>query len=255
MVSIDRKRGMLSKSDREYALNTNEWAENKSRAAAGQREKAIIERLRHGMFDFQHLVDERFPEELLEAVFFQSLENTDSEYDTGKPEEREGLADFADNIDPEVEKSCIAAVALIYRIYKTTKANKIIEKGVKRAVQDFHTDTFVVDASYDPNLKSPELAHTIAKNKLESEASLTDSQIKLLLARGEVDPKKVALHVQKGHTRDTREENILLGDDPYRKERNNPDNINPNDFPKRNDYISDRYSVDDSSEDGTEGEE
>lgn len=235
MVTIDRNRGMLSKSDREYALKYEEWVEDKSRPAANQREKAIVDRLYNSMFDFQHLADEKFPEELLESVFFKSLEQTDSENGKGKSKEREGLASFIKDKDPKIEESCIAAVSLIYRIYKRGDANVIIEKGVTRAVQDFYRDKVVVDASYNPELESPEAAYHTALEKLELGEPMSSDQIKLLLERGEVDPEKIAEHVRKGLTREPREQNMGFDRGSYNRSRGN----SAKRFP-----IDDRYSVD-----------
>jgi hypothetical protein len=121
--------------------------------------------------------------------------------------------------DHGVKRGFIAAVALIYRLYNREDANRIIQKGFKRAIEDFYPETTVIDASYNPKTKSPELAYLNAKATLENDESLTDTQIRLLLEEGEIDPEKIAKHIQQGNTRDSQAPTRNRRDD-YRRDKN-----------------------------------
>jgi len=199
MVSLNRKRGILSESDRNYALNTEEWSKEKSRPAANQRKKAIIERVRNSILDFNHLADEEFPEELLNQVF-----HLQEEYD---PEEhgpltlqQSGSLDIGQQ-DPRIQEGCTAAITLIYRMFSPKIANSIVEQGVRQAIQEFYPEYVVVDASYNPDLRSPSKSHDRAKSRMEEGLRLSEDELRLLLERGEVDPQKIAEHVQEGSTK------------------------------------------------------
>lgn len=194
MVSTDRGRGILTQSDREFALNTEEWAEEKSRAAVNQREKAIVDRVRHGLVDFRHLASKEFPKELLESVF-QNPNNgpsTDAEHSSHENmENRRYLYDYS------VEAGCTAAVSLIYRMFPLEYSNKIVAEGLEKAVRDYYPNATVVDSSYKPKIRTPDKTHEMALDCLKEGYTLTDKQIKVLLKRGEVDPNEVAEHIQK----------------------------------------------------------
>ena len=193
MVSLNRGRGILSESDRNYALNNEQWSKEKSRPAANQRREAIIERLRNSMLDFILLADEEFPEELLSQVF-----HLDQEYDLEKhgPLSLMQFGQLDLEQDPRIQEGCTAAIALIYRMYSPTIANTIIEEGVRQAVQAFYPEHKVVDASYNPDLRSPDRAHEQAKNRMEKGLRLREDDLRLLLEQQEVDPQRVASHVQ-----------------------------------------------------------
>lgn len=195
MVSLDRDRGILSTSDREYALNNEQWTKDKSRAAVNQRKKAIINRIRNGMLDFNHIANEEFPGELLRSVFYIS----EGGFNISNKEPvslRDAGMIQSDYQEPRIEEACIDIVALIYRMYPPSLANSIVEKGVSQAIGDFYPKSEVVDASYTPELQSPHKAHEIAKHSLNNGYELTDEQVRLLLEEGEVDPREVAEHIK-----------------------------------------------------------
>ncbi|TQQ81824.1 hypothetical protein [Halonotius roseus] len=194
MVSTDRGRGILTQSDREFALNTEEWAKEKSRAAVNQREKAIVNRVQDGLIDFHHLASKEFPKELLNSAFQNPNvdPSKDSEQDT-----YENMENNQDLYDYSVETGCIAAVSLIYRMFPLEYSNKIVAEGLEKAVRDYYPNATVVDSSYEPKVETPDKTHEIALDCLEEGYTLTDEQVKVLLKRGEVDPDEVAEHVQK----------------------------------------------------------
>ena len=194
MISLDRDRGILSESDRRYALDYERWSEGKSRVAGNQREAAIINRVGNSMLDFRILSNKEFSHDLLEQVF-QSPEEEFSvnQIDSLSLQQIDTIFEYR---NPGIEQGCISAVELIYRMYSPTIANKIIEMGVKRAIRDFYPEYEVSDASYDPELHSPDRTHQLAKEFLEEGVTLSDEQIRVLLERGEVNPETIAEHVQ-----------------------------------------------------------
>jgi hypothetical protein len=194
MVSLDRDRGILSTSDRRYALDYERWSEGKSRAASNQRETSIIKRIGNGILDFRNLSNEEFPQELLEQVFRAPEEEFSvNQIDSLSLQQMDTIFEYH---NPGVEQGCISAVELIYRMYTPNVANKIIEMGVRRAIRDFYPEYEVSDASYDPELDSPDKTHQRAKKFLEEGVTLSDEQIRVLLERGEVNPVTIAEHVQ-----------------------------------------------------------
>lgn len=196
MVSLDRDRGILSTSDREYALNNKQWTKDKSRAAVNQRKKAIINRIRNGMLDFNHIANKEFPGELLRSVFYISEDGFNISNKEPVSLRDAGMIQ-SDYQEPRIEEACIDIVALIYRMYPPALANSIVEKGVSQAIGDFYPNSEVVDASYTPELRSPHKAHEIAKHSLNNGYELTDEQVRLLLEEGEVDPREVAEHIKR----------------------------------------------------------
>lgn len=194
MVSRKRDRGILSQSDREFALNNEEWAEGKSRPASNQREKAVVKRMRNGVIDFQHLADREFPEELIQSALYppdpESAKESELDYATDEPGD-------GTHYDRHVRQGFIAAISLIYRMYPLNYSNHIVEQGVKQAVRDFYPDYEIADVSYDPDLQSPQNMHEQAVEFLEKDLTLTEEQIRVLLERGEIDPERVAEHVSK----------------------------------------------------------
>ena len=199
MDSDERERGILSSADREYALDPEKWSEDKSKPSVSQRKKAITSRVRNAILDFEYLVNENFPQEILDSAF-QPPDDFDRKKDGPITLRQAGMIDLKEGTDPNIERGFTAAVCLIYRKFPLSVANNIIEKGVKRAVSDFYPNQQVIDASYDPVLISTEDAHKKAKDKLREGSRLTSEQVQLLLERGEVDPEEVAEHVQSNQT-------------------------------------------------------
>lgn len=194
MVSLDRDRGILSESDRRYTLDYDSWSKGKSRVAGNQRETSIINRVGNSMLDFRILSNKEFPRELLDQVFRSSEDNFN--VDQSDPLSLQQMDSIFEYHNPGIEEGCICAVELIYRMYTPDVANKIIEMGVRRAIRDFYPEYEVSDASYEPELYSPDQTHQRAKQFLEEGVTLSDEQIRLLLERGEVSPEKIAEHVQ-----------------------------------------------------------
>lgn len=202
MVSDNRERGILSSADREYALDPEKWSKDKSKPAVSQRKKAITNRVRNAILDFEYLADENLPQEILDSAF-QPPDDFDPKKDGPITLRQAGMVDLDEGKDPNIEKGFIAAVCLIYRTFPLRIANRIVEKGVNRAVSDFYPNQEAIDASYDPVLISTEDAHERAKDRLREGSRLTSEQVQLLLERGEVDPEEVAEHVQNSQTKYT----------------------------------------------------
>lgn len=194
MVSDERERGILSSADRDYVLDPERWSENKTRPAVNQRKKAITNRVRNAILDFEYLSDEKFPQEILDSAF-QRPDDFDPKKD-GPINLRQAGAVDDEAKDPNIERGFIAAVSLIYRTFSTNVANTIIEKGVINATSEFYPDREVVEASYDPTFRSTEDVHERAKDALEEGSILSNEQVLLLLKHGEVDPDDVAENVQ-----------------------------------------------------------
>ena len=76
-------------------------------------------------------------------------------------------------------------------------ANSMVERGVRQAFREFYSDYEVTDADYDPHVQSTSMVHDRAKSNLNDGRQLNEDEIRILLERGEIDPQKVAEHVQK----------------------------------------------------------
>lgn len=101
-TKTDRPRGILSKADREYLLaSEDEREENYSRQARSKRERAIRERILHGVWDFTVIFEEMSDRQLEE--FFN-------------PEETE--------LDSQLRLGMINATALFYLKTWTDKYGK-----------------------------------------------------------------------------------------------------------------------------------
>jgi len=195
MVSDDRGRGILSPSDREYASHPEQYSEEKSRTAVNKREEAIVERVRNAVLDFEYLSDTDFPDKLLESAF-SPPEGDIEDLDGGFADlYRRGKLDTK-LLDPDIEDNFVSMVAFLFHVLPPTLFSEVVEDGVKQAIREQYPDYEVVDASYNPDIRSPDRAHKQAKNLLENGISLSDEQVRLLLERGEVDPQKVAENVQ-----------------------------------------------------------
>lgn len=195
MVSTDRGRGILSTSDREYALDPEQYEEEKSRTAVNKREEAIVERVRNAVIDFEFLTNPTFPDRLLEAAF-SPAEGDIEDLDGGFTDlYRRGKLD-TELLDPDIEDNFVSMVALLFHVLPPTLFSEVVEDGVKQAVREQYSEYEVVDASYTPDIRSPDRAYGQAKALLENGISLGDEQVRILLERGEVDPQKVAENVQ-----------------------------------------------------------
>jgi hypothetical protein len=148
------------------------------------------------MLDFQYLADKDFPEELLEEAFTPA-EGEINDLDGAFADLHQRGELEAELLDPNVEESCVAAVAFLHRMLPPTLFNDVVERGVKQAVREYYPEYEVVDASYEPDIRSPEKAYERAERFLENGFTLSDEQVRLLLERGEVEPEKIAEHVQR----------------------------------------------------------
>lgn len=231
MVSDERERGILSSADREYAIDPEKWSENKSRPAVNQRKKAITNRVRDSILDFEYLADEKFPQEILDSAF-ERPDNFDPKKD-GPLNLRQAGAIDSEAKDPNIEEGFIAAVSLIYRTFSPSVANKIIERGVIRATNDFYPNHEVVDASYEPVLRPTENAYERAKDSLEEGLNLTSEQIRLLLEHGEVDPEEVAEHVQRNSRLHSERSEKAYQERRERLRKRKSDNLESEDYPEK----------------------
>lgn len=195
MGSKERTRGILSPEDREYILEPEKWSENKTASEIDQRKKAITNRLRNAILDFEYLSHENLPQPILDSAF-QCPDDFDPEKDGPITLRQAGGIDVGGK-DPSIERGFAAAVTLIYRTFSTYVANEIVEKGVINATSVFYPDHEIVDASYDPTLRPVEGVYERAKKALEEGSILSNPQVLLLLKEGEVDPDDVAENVQK----------------------------------------------------------
>jgi len=194
MGSKQRARGILSPEDRDYILDPEKWSENKTTSEIDQRKKAITNRLRNAILDFEYLSHENLPQPILDSAF-QCPNDFDPKKDGPISMRQAGGIDVGGK-DPSIERGFMAAVTLIYRTFSTYVANDIVEKGVVNATSDFYPNHEIVDASYDPTLRPVEGVHERAKKDLEEGSILSNAQVLLLLKEGEVDPDDVAENVQ-----------------------------------------------------------
>jgi len=194
MGSKERARGILSPEDREYILDPEKWSENKTASEIDQRKKAITNRLRNAILDFEYLSHENLPQPILDSAF-QCPDDFDPKKDGPISLRQAGGIDVGGK-DPSIERGFTAAVTLIYRTFSTYVASEIVEKGVINATSVFYPNHEIVDASYDPTLRPVEGVHERAKKALEEGSILSNAQVLLLLKEGEVDPDDVAENVQ-----------------------------------------------------------
>ena len=190
-IDDDRdERGILSRADREYLRNPEEY----SRQAANARQRRIVERTRNALLDFRYLADPEFSDELLLRAFAAPPDLGGRHPLLGTVPD--GASTEIVVSDPEVEASAAEAITTFHRIYPPELFNSLVEDGVVSSVNRFQAEKEVVDASYSPDIRDREKVHERAREKLESDIPLTAEETKLLLEYGEVDPDRVVEHVR-----------------------------------------------------------